>query len=343
MACRLRVAPARRWASRRGGTPPRRSGGLLPTAAALISRRRWRRAPSPSRMTTAHILPSARSGGTSPVTSMRRRVRRFGFELTFFRFALAPPAGGAAAPGGSAWRAREIYMAHFAITDIPRATGSTYSQKLARGALGLAGVQDAPLKVWVGDWSLAAPAAIDPARPLEDPGGATGLRASSWTRTTGDSRAQWRVGTDREVYRARGGELLLLAAAPRSDGHALRAQVTGIAVSGLAWFDHEWGSGALSSEPVRLGLVCAAARPMAARSCSTRCAIAAGRPDVHSAGTFLEATGRVRPLGHADVSIEVTGPLGDAQAAALSIRLAHHKRQPLRWTLRCNRCWPTRN
>ncbi|TLY58130.1 MAG: carotenoid 1,2-hydratase, partial [Gammaproteobacteria bacterium] len=44
---------------------------------------------------------------------------RFGFELTFFRFALAPYSATGPAPSGGAsrWRTRQIYMAHFAITD----------------------------------------------------------------------------------------------------------------------------------------------------------------------------------------------------------------------------------
>src|SRR5215472_10509157 len=52
---------------------------------------------------------------------------RFGFELTFFRFALAPPApppGTASAAhdeppaATSAWRTSQVYLAHFAITDV---------------------------------------------------------------------------------------------------------------------------------------------------------------------------------------------------------------------------------
>ena len=46
---------------------------------------------------------------------------RFGFELTFFRIALTPPPAPAAAPLASAWRTREIYVAHFAVTDVARA------------------------------------------------------------------------------------------------------------------------------------------------------------------------------------------------------------------------------
>ena len=82
---------------------------------------------------------------------------RFGFELTFFRIALAPPPApaSAAASLASAWRAREIYVAHFAVTDVARARFRS-AQKLSRAALGLAGAQAEPLRVWIDDWSLAA-------------------------------------------------------------------------------------------------------------------------------------------------------------------------------------------
>jgi len=89
---------------------------------------------------------------------------RFGFELTFFRVALVPAAavttpttGSPGAPAeelASAWRAREIYVAHFAVTDVARQRFRS-AQKLSRAALGLAGAQAAPLRVWLGDWALA--------------------------------------------------------------------------------------------------------------------------------------------------------------------------------------------
>ncbi len=44
----------------------------------------------------------------------------FGFELTFFRFALKPPTAASASANPSAWRTSQIYMAHFAVSDIGR-------------------------------------------------------------------------------------------------------------------------------------------------------------------------------------------------------------------------------
>ncbi|MCG3119260.1 MAG: hypothetical protein ALAOOOJD_01619 [bacterium] len=74
--------------------------------------------------------------------------RRFGYELTFFRQALAP----AILPRESQWAFRDVYIAHFAITDIAKGK-FYYTQKSARGALHLAGADSALLAVHLGDWS----------------------------------------------------------------------------------------------------------------------------------------------------------------------------------------------
>ena len=59
---------------------------------------------------------------------------RFGFELTFFRFALAPAAAAAPPPPRSAWRSREVWMAHFAVTDVAAAALPRRPEAVARGA-----------------------------------------------------------------------------------------------------------------------------------------------------------------------------------------------------------------
>ena len=65
--------------------------------------------------------------------------RRFGFELTIFRFALAPDSPASS----SAWRTNQVYIAHLALTD---ADGERFfvAQRYARGALGLAGAAASP-------------------------------------------------------------------------------------------------------------------------------------------------------------------------------------------------------
>src|SRR5581483_5502227 len=92
---------------------------------------------------------------------------RFGFELTIFRFALAPdppkpPADASPADAASsAWRTRQIYLGHFAVTDVARRR-FRFASRLSRGALGLAGAQPNPFRVWIGNWQMGRTEAQEP-------------------------------------------------------------------------------------------------------------------------------------------------------------------------------------
>jgi predicted secreted hydrolase len=71
----------------------------------------------------------------------------FGFELTFFRFALRATRP----PDASAWRTRDLILAHLTITDVD-AQEFHLDEKLQRGAAGLAGADADGLHVWLQDW-----------------------------------------------------------------------------------------------------------------------------------------------------------------------------------------------
>ena len=76
--------------------------------------------------------------------------RHFGFELTIFRFALAP----AAPASDSKWRTNQVYIAHLAVTNAGDQRFYV-AQRYSRGALGLAGAQAEPFRVWIDDWEIA--------------------------------------------------------------------------------------------------------------------------------------------------------------------------------------------
>lgn len=82
--------------------------------------------------------------------------RRFGYELTFFRVGLRP---GDVKPkvGQSAWRGNEVYPAHFALTD---ESGKTFmhTERFAREALGAGFSSDKQLDVRVDNWTLSGTA-----------------------------------------------------------------------------------------------------------------------------------------------------------------------------------------
>lgn len=85
----------------------------------------------------------------------------FGFQLTFFRHADQP----AVPDRASAWASRDLFFAHFALSDI--ADQQFYAfERFSRGAAGLAGAQAEPFQVWVEDWSVQrqTDGAVDAAR-----------------------------------------------------------------------------------------------------------------------------------------------------------------------------------
>ena len=77
--------------------------------------------------------------------------REFGYQLTFFRRALAAEM----AARKSRLATNQIYMAHFALADIKAKTHTSF-ERFSRGAGGLAGAQVEPTyEVWLGDWSVS--------------------------------------------------------------------------------------------------------------------------------------------------------------------------------------------
>lgn len=86
--------------------------------------------------------------------------RRFGFQFTIFRRAVAPTL----TASDSEWRTGQVYMAHFTLSDI---TGQQFfhDERYSRGGAGLAGaepvygdpaLEERPYRVWLEDWQVMA-------------------------------------------------------------------------------------------------------------------------------------------------------------------------------------------
>jgi predicted secreted hydrolase len=170
------------------------------------------------------------------------RGRHFGFELTFFRYALAPP--DAERDGASAWRAEQVWMAHFAITDTE---GGRFiaRERLTREALGLAGASTEPLRIWVKDWVAAGGGRDDELRlRLAARDDAIGLALD--LASTAGHVAHGDRGLDAKG--AGTGNASHYYSVPRlaADGHVTVEGET-FAVSGLAWLDREWSTSSLDA------------------------------------------------------------------------------------------------
>jgi predicted secreted hydrolase len=185
--------------------------------------------------------------------------RRFGYQLTFFRRALAPPAQ--LPRRTSDWATDQVYMAHFALSDINGIKHHAF-ERLGRGAAGLAGAQvldtsPAPFKVWLDDWQVEGmndnpsncpQPDVQPCvyhLAAEQEGFAVDL-------TLSDLKGPILQGD--QGYSQKGPQ-----PGQASYYYSLTRLVTQgfvqigderFAVQGLSWMDHEWSTSALSSDQV---------------------------------------------------------------------------------------------
>lgn len=223
----------------------------------------------------------------------------FGFQLTFFRHALSPPVSGGAGPtdpSRSRWRAEDLYMAHLAIGD-ERAGRFRHAERFARGALGLAGAEAEPFRIWLEGWSAEAAGTAD-TWPLR-------LRAAA-----GEGEAHLaldlRLGRGKPPVAQGDRGLSRKGPEPGNASHYYsltrlpaegRLAVGGreVAVRGLAWMDREWSTSALGAGLV--GWDWFALQLDDGRDLMVyRLRRADGGADPSSAGSLVDARGAARPL-----------------------------------------------
>jgi len=169
--------------------------------------------------------------------------RHFGFQLTFFRRALAPQTE-ISGERASDWAADQVYLAHFALTDV---AGETFTarERFSRGAAGLAGAQAEPYRVWLEDWSVMQ--AEDGVYQLTAfiEGTALNLRLV-------DATGPILHGED--GYSQKGpepGNASYYISQPRLEASGtVTAGGETFAVTGLAWMDHEYSTSALGADQV---------------------------------------------------------------------------------------------
>ena len=243
------------------------------------------------------------------------RGRRFGFELTIFRFALAPGRPGA----DSEWRVNQVYIAHLAVTDVAEER-FLVAERYSRAALGLAGAQAEPFRVWIDDWSIG----VD-----DTESGRWRVRASDdefgvdlWLTP---SRAPVLNGVDGLSQKSdeRGNASYYYSITRLATEGRLRVGDAEYAVSGLSWMDREWSSSALAADQVGwdwFALQLSDGSDLMFYSIRR----SDGTTDRNSAGTIVRADGGTTPVSHDGISVSVRDEW-DSPAGG---------RYPSRWTLR---------
>jgi predicted secreted hydrolase len=168
--------------------------------------------------------------------------RHFGYQLTFFRRALVPPAERAAR--ASDWAADQIYMAHLALSDV---AGRDFQavERFSRGAAGLAGAQAVPFMVWLEDWSIAETEAGD----WRLQAAAEGLSLDLTLRDTKGPILQGDRGYSRKGPEPGNASYYYSLTRLETAGSVQVAGET-YRVTGLSWMDHEYSTSALSAGQV---------------------------------------------------------------------------------------------
>ncbi len=233
--------------------------------------------------------------------------KRYGYQLTFFRQGIRKELPGQATP----WSVRDVYMAHFALTDLPSGR-FLWTERASRAGPGLAGADPANMEVWVLNWRAR----------ME--GGEITLDA-----VDGQKELSLRLRpTKPEVIHGEGG----LSRKGMAQGQAsyyvslTSLETTGliktgadsqpVEVRGKSWFDHEFGSNQLGPDQRGwdwFGLHLSDGRDLMIYQLRRE----DGSVDPASSGTLVERDGSPRHLSLEEFSVDVLGHWRSPKSGAL--------------------------
>src|SRR5688500_10973524 len=167
--------------------------------------------------------------------------RHFGFQLTFFRVALAP----LPIPRESAWATNQAWMAHFTLTDTE---GGRFhaAERLGRGALGIAGAEASPFRVWVDDWQATSRASTG-LFPLRLSASHGDVAVELELLATKPLVLQGQQGWDRKGAEPGNASYYYSHTRLAAEG-SVRTRDARFEVTGTAWMDREWSTSALSPD-----------------------------------------------------------------------------------------------
>lgn len=239
--------------------------------------------------------------------------KRLGYQLTFFRIGLTDDA----ATRTSSFAARDLHLAHFARTDVSKGT-FRFAERLHRDGPGAAYARTGRLSVANENWRL------------EELGGHLVLHAKD-----GDDELSLVLTPEKPpVLHGPNG---MSRKGPEPDAVSRYVSLTRLAsagwwttgrtseaVTGLSWFDHEWGSGSIGKKTQ--GWDWFALHLLDGRDLMLyRLRGAAGSGTPFSSGTLVAKDGTAANLSAADFTIEETARWKSPRSGAT---------YPARWVLR---------
>ena len=242
----------------------------------------------------------------------------FGYQFTIFRFALTPPDSTPPARD-SDWATNQLFMAHFALTDVEGKQFYAF-ERFSRGAAGLAGAQADPYRIWLEDWSVESG---ESSFPMHIRAAQEGVAIDLTLTTSLPAVLQGERGLDQKGPEPGNASYYYSFPRLQTEGTiAVRGKT--FAVQGLSWKDHEWSTSALSEDQVGwdwFSLQLSNEQSLMYYQLRRH----DGTPSPFTSGVLVEPDGTTRPLGPGDVEIDVldtwTSPRGGTYPARWQLRV----------------------
>ena len=242
----------------------------------------------------------------------------FGYQFTIFRFALTPP--DTLLPARvSDWATNQLFMAHFALTDVESEQFYAF-ERFGRGAAGLAGAQADPYRIWLEDWSVESEGA---SFPMHIHASQENVAMDLTLDTRRPAVLQGERGLDQKGPEPGNASYYYSFPRLQTEG-TITVQGRTFAVQGLSWKDHEWSTSALGQDQVGwdwFSLQLSNEQSLMYYQLRRR----DGTPSPFTSGILVEADGNTHPLESGDVEVDVintwTSPRGGTYPAGWHLRV----------------------
>ena len=241
--------------------------------------------------------------------------RHFGYQLTFFRRALLP--GTDRPQRESAWAADQIYMAHFALTDVVEGEFRSF-ERFARGSADLAGVNSDPFGVWLEDWSVQEVDSGDYRMLASQEGLTLDLRL----RDTKGPILQGDQGYSQKGPEPGNASYYYSLTRLESFG-TIQVEEETYQVGGMSWMDHEYSTSALSEGQIGWDWF-SIQLDDGSELMVFQIRRDDGTIDTYSSGAWIAPDGSVTPLASEEFRIEVEDTWRSPHSGAI---------YPARWTI----------
>lgn len=237
---------------------------------------------------------------------------RFGYQLTFFRTGINRET-----TNPSRWAVRDLYTAHFAVSDLGAAKHHS-AQRSARAGVGQAGAEIGKLEVWNGNWRVEATGDTHALHASSDK-----MAIELELTPTGEPALHGNAGLSQKG--AQHGNASYYYSFPRMEATGT-VTVGGkpYKVQGNSWMDHEFSTSFL--EPGQQGWDWFSLQLSDGSALMLyQMRMADGSVDPYSSGTYVAGNGKVTPLKAEEFTIT---PVGEPWTSATT-----GAEYPLRWQL----------